>query len=338
MRERDAMERFERETHPPEEVVERVRDDILEDEAFVRGHLGLLPGAPPEAIVRVRAALLERQRDRASVNGWRWGWALVPLGVAAAAVSFVMSTPEPAPPAAPAPLAATLASDGSQGALQPTEDVRLSFHGTGSLSGTESAPRLAWESGSVEIAVTPDQQIDLRVQTREAEVRVLGTVFEVIRDARGTRVSVTEGKVSVDCQDGEDRVILAGERAECAPTTAAGLLGRARSFEAEGRHDQMLVAAEAGLARAEPGSAVAAELMVARISSLVALGSRAEALAQTQRYLIQHPAGPRANELHRTAAALSLQDGDCATAWPHLDALPSRTAAEQAWLESCPPE
>jgi len=336
MRERDAMERFERETDPPEEVVERVRDEILEDEAFARVHLGLLPQVPPEAVGRVRAALLERQREQGTAPDWRW--ALVPVGVAAAAAAFVVSTPEPASPVAPAPLAATLVSDGAEDVLQPTEDVHLSFHGTGTLSGTDAAPRLAWESGSVEIAVTPDQQIDLRVQTREAEVRVLGTVFEVSRDARGTRVSVTEGKVSVSCDEGEDRVILAGERAECAPTTAAGLLGRARSLESQGSHDQMLIAAEAGLARAEPGSAIAAELMVARIGGLVALGSRNEALAQTQHYLILYPSGPRANELNRTAAALSLQDGDCAAAWPHLDALPARTAAEQAWLESCPPE
>ena len=330
---RDEVGRFVEETAPPEEVLGRVRDEVLGNEAFARMMLAELPPVPEDAVRRTQARIVAAARDRQSSRGW--GWLVGPVGVAAAAalalgVVFV----KPAPVA----LSQTLSADSGAVEAQLTEHVRLAYEGSGELSGTDRAPRLAWESGTVHVAVTPEQGIDLRVQTRDAEVRVIGTVFDVSRDTLGTRVKVDEGKVGVACQDGTERVLRAGESMECLPNTAAGLLGRARAFQARGEYGHMLMAAEKGLAVAEPSSALAAELTVVRIDGLVALGSASEARSLVERYLTGNPGSTRASELHRIAAAVALQQGDCAGAWPHLDALPQRTADENAWLAACPPE
>lgn len=334
---RDEVERYVDETTPPEEVVERVKIDVraaagLDDEAFSRVLLAELPAVPEHALVRTRARIEEAARDRQP--GWGWGWVAAPLGIAAAAALALVVTAEPAPVA----LSQALSAEGAEVETRPTPHVRLAYAGAGELSGTDQAPRLTWETGTVHVAVTPEQGVDFRVNTRDAEIRVIGTEFDVTRDTLGTRVAVDEGKVGVACEDGSERVLRAGESWECLPTTAAGLLGRARAFQAQGDHGQMLMAAEKGLALGGVDPALLAELTVVRIDGLVALGSHAEARGLVERYLVAHPGSSRAAELRRIAAAVALQQGDCAGAWPHLDALPERTADEQAWWASCPPE
>ncbi len=328
---RDQVSRYVDETTPNEEVVERVKDEVLGDAEYARVMLAHLPEVPADAVLRTQARITAEARDRKR----SWGWMAAPLGLAAAAalVIGVMSVPS-----APVELAQTLAADGEQIEVQPTEHVRLAYDGQGQLGGTDRAPRLQWESGSVHVEVTPDQGIDFRVQTADAEVRVLGTVFDVNSTHLGTQVTVNEGKVAVLCEDGVERVLRAGETGECLPSTAAGLLGRARAFQAQGAHDLSLMAAEKGLAIKGTEPAVVSELSLVRIEELVALGSASEAVSMVERYLQLHPGSNRAPELHRTAAAVLLQRGDCVSAWPHLDALPDRTPDEDGWLAACPPE
>lgn len=162
--------------------------------------------------------------------------------------------------------------------LSVSTDVKLDFAGQGRIAGTESAPRIAWRSGRVRAQVTPDQGIDLRVETPDAEVRVVGTIFSVDRDALGTRVEVEKGKVEVRCVDGSVRFVVPGEVAWCEPGTAAGLLARARKLQADGAAlASILTSVDAGL-ELQASSAVQTELRWVRAESLRSHGRTAAAV------------------------------------------------------------
>jgi hypothetical protein len=197
--------------------------------------------------------------------------------------------------------------------------VQLSYRGSGTVGGAVRKPRIDWEVGTLRVEVEPDRGIDLRVDTREAEIRVIGTGFTVERDALGTRVAVAHGQVAVNCSDGGSASLLPGASITCRPTHAAGLLGRARALEASGAGPQpVLESAERGLA-AGPSEAVREELELIRIEALAASGREAEALEAVARALPL--ATVRATELRHVAARVAMRSSGCAAALPHLAAL-----------------
>ena len=206
------------------------------------------------------------------------------LAMAATALLFLPAAPPAEPP--DEPLSADLASLEDAGTVEVGDRFALSYEGRGRLDGTLQHPRIHWESGAVNVDVNPEHHLDLRVLTRDAEVRVVGTVFSVNKDLLGTSVSVTRGVVAVDCTDGESVSLTAGEQHTCLPTTAGGLLARARSLQGAGEPAaSVLHTVEAGLAMAKPGSAVAMELRVLHMQQLAASSQPESVLAEARTYL-----------------------------------------------------
>jgi ferric-dicitrate binding protein FerR (iron transport regulator) len=276
--------------------------------------LNLLAQAAPataasaEDVARLRAGLDARRVHHRRVRFAQ----LSSAGVAAAAamVAVVLPAELPAPPPAPVPLAASF--DGpSDGPVQAGPGVRLELDGTGELTGDALAPRLAWSAGKVEVSVEPNAGIDLRVQTREGEVRVVGTVFSVERDPLGTTVGVSRGKVEVSCEGQPARYLTAGQTSTCWPTSAGGLLGRARALDTGAAPaEAVLETIDAGLAQGKGTGPIHDELTVLRIQKLQAAGRPDDALPAARAYLAAGSA-LRRGEVARLGAELLDDDSSC---------------------------
>ena len=112
------------------------------------------------------------------------------------------------------------------------EAVALEVRGTGEIAGTTARPEVTWEAGEMRVEVEPARRVDLVVHTREARVSVKGTVFTVSRSLLGTRVEVERGAVVARCLlTGVDHLLEAEGARLCLPTTAPGLLARARALQ-----------------------------------------------------------------------------------------------------------
>lgn len=243
--------------------------------------------ASPADVARLRAALPARSRARRTTRVVAGGAALA--SAAAAALLAVQLGAPPAAPTAAAPVALAATFTAEAPLAHPTEvspGVRMTATGKGTLSGTSAAPRLAWSAGAVELEVQPGAGIDLRVETKEAEVRVVGTVFSVDRSPLGTTVGVTRGKVAVDCKTGGAGMLTAGETRTCWPTTPGGLLGRARALAgAEALAATVLATVDAGLGAAPASGPIHDELAVLRIQQLDRADRRPEAIAAARAHL-----------------------------------------------------
>ena len=167
--------------------------------------------ATPVDLTRMRA----RIRSQNAAPQRRWLAVLAPVAGIAVVGLVVTMTADPVP----VPVSASFDSTGAQ-TVQAGSGVSLTAQGTGVLSGTEQAPRLAWSAGSVEVSVEPGAGLDVQVSTDEAQVRVVGTVFTVDRGPLGTTVGVRRGEVAVDCVNGPQASITAGQTTTCWPTSA----------------------------------------------------------------------------------------------------------------------
>lgn len=312
------LRRLARATVARPDALARVRSRLhggLPDDEELRAVLHVLPGADPLAAQRIRGRL----RDRPPARGLSPLVLLVPAGLGGAMLlaAFVLFAVRFLAP--PRPLALPLSSQAAWTDLAPTSAVRLAFRGAGELGGHERAPVVDWEVGTLQVEVEPDRGIALAVRTREAEVRVIGTGFDVTRDRLGTSVSVRHGRVAVRCGDRVETVLDAGQSRLCPPTGAAGLLGRARALlDAETDGADALASAEAGLAE-RPEGTLHGELVLVRVEALTRLGRHADALAAAEAALGDAPL--RAADLRRLAARNALAATGCASALPHLAAL-----------------
>jgi len=214
--------------------------------------------------------------------------------------------------------------------------VEVQAGGTGSVSGDARDMRLRWNDGELYVEVEPHQGVALAVQTEEAEVRVVGTGFTVVRDALGTRVDVRHGRVAVTCVRGAALELGTGEAHTCLPTTAAGSLGRALARRDTADATEQLTELDDALALPDAVGPVRAELRVLRAGALLAAGRRDEALAEAEGTLAED-AATRPVELHRLAARLRMEHDDCAGALPHLEALAAAGSLgdDAAALEHC---
>jgi hypothetical protein len=310
----EILRRFLLETEPSPFAVRRVRRRLEEPEREpIRALLHALPEPAAGAEARIRARLARPARAPS-----RLAPALGLAVVAAAAVALAYALV----PRAPEPVALILSSEVAWSSVDPAPAVALGFQGTGSVSGDERSPRILWESGTLEVRVEPDRGVALVVETREAEVRVVGTAFSVTSDVLGTRVDVDHGRVAVRCVGSEEVRIAAGERRTCLPTTAARLLARATALEVQGAPPlELLQTADAGLALDPPGF-LRSEFAYRRISALDALERDAESLADAERYLDGGLGEEkRRNEVRRLAARLAWNAGGCTAALPHLEQL-----------------
>ena len=205
-------------------------------------------------------------------------------------------------------------------AIEPTPHVELNYQGKGNFAGTRRAPAIEWEAGTLRVEVEPEQGIDLAVHTAEADVRVIGTGFAVTRDALGTAVSVSHGRVAVVCQDGSDALLGSAESHVCLPMRPGGLLGRANGLVDHGAPpDQVLDAAERGLAAGAEGP-IRAELILLRVQALRSLGRAAEGLAAAEAWLASGETARR-GEMRHLAARSAMVAGGCTQALPHLESL-----------------
>lgn len=240
---------------------------------------------PPIRDERAKRAFLEQttassvtqQRLRARLRNPRARtpvrrWAL--LGLLAAATLFTVFVSRPK--AEEAPLALTRMPD----------HVQVAFEGEGSVSGTAQAPRIAWESGTVHVQVEPNQGIQLTVDTAEAQVRVIGTAFDVQRDGFVTEVTVDHGRVGVTCRGEPERFLTDGERTRCLPNDLPTLLRRVALLTRtpSPAHDR-LETLDRAQPLAQPGSSAHGELLAHRVQALQDGGRSDSALDAAATYV-----------------------------------------------------
>ena len=253
-----------------------------------------------ESVRSLRLRLEERPATRPSVAGpLTLGLA---LGAAAAAVALIVLIRAGEPPALDQALVAELEPQ----QVEPVLGVTLDFQGLGHLGGTADAPEIEWQAGTVEIEVQPAAGKALLVRTREGTVRVVGTRFDVTRDALGTRTRVTVGTVAVRCVGLDERDLTAGESHTCAPVTPAGMLARARALQGgAGSTDLILAAVARGLSMPGLQAAVQVELRIVEIEALRDVGRTPEALERA--VSLRPEAGHRAQDVQELIEALQLE-------------------------------
>lgn len=286
------------------------------------------PSAAPSAGARVVPL---RRSPRA------WAWPAAAVGLAAAAALAVWAGRPPAVEPLDLPLAS-----GSPEWRSPAGSLALAASGAGHLGGTTAAPRIAWESGRIEVEVDPAAQLDVQVETREGTVAVKGTVFAVTRDARGTAVEVSRGQVEVRCAavgaeaPAPALSLGAGGAHTCWPTTPGGLLGRARALD-DAKASPAEVLATLDAARGlSPQGPVADELGALHVHTLLRNGdARAAvdaALTHLDRATLRHdevraigraslvsllpPGAPCDPSLRGAAARLGAAEAQQACGWP----------------------
>jgi TolA-binding protein len=186
------------------------------------------------------------------------------------------------------------------------------------------AQRLALRSGRVDVALPHEAPVQqLSVDTPDAEVQVVGTVFSVeVQPVPGTGqpstvVAVSEGEVRVIRRGGSVTSVLAGQRwasapvpvgeaceapAASAPRGGAQSPSRSELTEQNRLYRAALEARNAGddaralrtiegfIAR-YPKSLLAQEAQVERFRLLERMGRHGEAAQQARRYLAEHEGG-----------------------------------------------
>ncbi len=322
----DPWARYRASVEPTEESIERVRARLAASE-IPDPELRLLASPRPSAEARVRARL-ERARPPTLVRPVL----LLAAPLAAAAALFVaLAQPAPA-----RQLSADLSAE-TPATFALTAEVGLSYTGAGAVSGTERAPVIRWQAGTLRLDIAPDRGIALAVETPEAHVEVVGTVFEVARSTLGTRVDVMRGQVAVRCaDDGERRLLSAGGSRTCLPTRAAGLLVRARTLDEAGAPSADVIdALDRGLALS-PDEPLRSELEALRINALAEAGREAEARDAADRFLAR-AGGARRDEVTRIAARLALRAEGCTATVALLDGIPpeQRVASDEIARADC---
>lgn len=291
---------------------QREDDHAADDPVRLLARVGAVTRATDADVARLRRAV---PRSPAPVRS-RWRVAApAAVGMAAMAATSLMFVPPPTPEPPPAaPLSVTF--DGSvQGPVQAAPGVSLAISGKGKLSGTQQAPVLDWQRGRVDVEVTPGAGIDFRLKTQDGVVHVIGTAFSVERDALGTHVDVTRGKVEVGCAaEAVPKLLTADMTTTCWPTTAGGLLGRARALHKSGAPpDAVLNTVSVGLNTADPASAIGRELAVLEVQQLVSAARTEEAIPAALAYL-DSGAALRRPEVARLGASIVTDASGCESA------------------------
>lgn len=233
--------------------------------------------------------------------------------LAAAALAFVLW------PRAGSPPRAFVLGEGS---VSLDDGVSADVEGRGSAVAEDRGTTVSWVEGSITLEVDPNrvggQDREVRVETDEALVRVLGTVLTVDRGPFGTEVSVERGKVETTClsHHGPPEIVMAGEHSLCLRDAGSGLgylllLERQRAPASE----RLLVIERA---RSIPGGLAATrqQLDERRIDALVELGRTDDAIAMIERM----PLSDRVGQLSAGANEAMLAGG-CDRAEPWLEAL-----------------
>lgn len=315
MSERDALQRL-LSDRDLSGAASRLRDR-LQAGASITPLINELPKPTFSATHRVRTRLRKPAPSRAWVGG---------LVLASGALVALGSTQLPQDPA---PLAQPLARAGQ---AEITPDLQASWQGSGRITGTEEAPIVHWDKGSLHLELTPNQGVDLQVRTREASVLVLGTVFDVDRDVLGTTVSVTRGSVQVNCTQGPSAPLNAGEQHTCLPVSAAASASRLQSLQiqdSQTRRDEIARAMTLDDAQGD----VLSELLALRLE----LNAQDQDWSAVQLDALAYLeiGGPREVEIRTLAAQLQQRAGDCTGVRALLGAVDNLSDREQSVLNTC---
>jgi len=265
---------FARSTEPSPDAVDRLR--AATDRACARDPLRVtllrrLPVPGDLALARLQALSRARSRKRPVAVG-------IAAAAAVAAVVVVFAL------AGPALLHRRLEAEVPT-ALPLVRGVDLVITGRGLAQGTEATPRIRWETGRIELDIDPAAHRDVTVETSEAMVHVVGTAFTLVRDAFGTTVEVTRGRVDVACRDGSGASLEATHTITCWPVRPAGLLGRAQALRSDPARS--LEALDRALPWTSAGNPIRGEILALRAEDLLTLGRAEEARAAAGAYLAE---------------------------------------------------
>jgi len=247
--------------------------------------------APTDADVQ---ALYERVRATGTPKRHRTRAVLAGALVAAAAL-FAITLPGPEPVDMPLTDASVALGD----------FVRVDASGHGAVVGQDRTWDLTWDEGAIHVDVVPDQGVALSVNTPDAKVTVVGTVFDVTKDIHGTAVRVARGKVRVECTRGPTHLVTGGHDVRCRPGTPASALRSAHHWLEEGATDEVL---EDLREMDTPDPVVQAEIIAARADAFGA--QQPEMLYQAiDAYL--DLGGPRAADLEALGGIVAAQNQRC---------------------------
>jgi len=217
-------------------------------------------------------------------------------------------------------------------------EVGLDVQGRGVAEGTPADLTVAWQEGILRAEVRPDRGNRMRVETEEAVVTVVGTVFTVERTPLGTSAWVDRGQVHVACADGSEHDLTATSGAvTCLPTRPGALLGRADALmERDATPELVLEAIERGLEAVDAGTATEGELLARRVEQRALLGD-VDAVLEAATAYVDGGHSLRVDSVARTAARVATEAGRCADAAPwHEHGLPlaDRLALARCWTDA----
>lgn len=155
---------------------------------------GALDAALTRAAGVTTSTLSALSRNRAPARGRRWQWAAGGLSAAAAVVCAILLAP-----ALASRTVVYVTAPGEQKTVSLADGSTIAMNGASKLSvrltGRERLVEMASAEASFDVA--RDASRPFRVTVGQSRIEVLGTAFDVRRDAEETRVSVTRGLVRV---------------------------------------------------------------------------------------------------------------------------------------------
>lgn len=239
-------------------------------------HLDQIDGPKPAEVARIKRRLSSEQHSRLLITA-----ILTPAGLAMAAAAVILlgalPSAEPIPEPPPDVTAAL-----SEGAVALTGQIQLTIAGQGTVSGTARDVTIDWQSGRIDVSVTPQQGIDLSVRTEDALISVVGTEFSVEHSALGSQVEVERGAVAVQCRDMTMHSLTAGQSVTCRAAATLGSVVQLQDMGAPA--DEVLAEIQRALA-SRPQKTTRGALLSEKIAVLLDSGRRAEAQAAAWVYL-----------------------------------------------------
>lgn len=311
------------------------------------GELPSMPVSPPPftAIARAAGKAAAAQRRKQSARRW---FPYLATGFAAAAAAAALAFfvfGGPGSPAAPVlavgeRVESTSTSGVRQAVLESGAQVRVETGLVERVPSAKEEERLFMAKGSVSLQVPKLKGgRTVAVCTPDAEVRVHGTRFQVIRDAKGTSVSVAEGLVEVKPYGGGRSPVFV-KAGETAKVESPAAYRKALRDAAQASLDQGDFATAqqrlSGLLATELSDTERAEAYALLAWSLSGSGNRAAAVEQYRHALELLPEAERPLWADNAAAELALlleqvDAANAARAWrDYLRRFPDGVHASQA--------
>lgn len=302
-----AMQEINAQTRPHDLAVRRCREQLESDLPPLEERPRPWPQPDPRAVRRVRWRL--RHARQTFLYGPLLGTFVVVttvfvlwFGVLPAQLNEPVESPV---------TSLTLSSQGAA-SLSPAPYLDVHYTGEGQLVGQGASWHVHWQRGKVQVELDPNALREVHIHTAEAHIEVIGTVFDVARDTLGTKVTVERGLVRVTCRQSQETLTLtADDEHICWPTTPTGLLARAIYLgDRDAPVETQLATLDAGLGMSKPEEPVYGEMLSSRMTTLLSVDRKHEALDAARRYLeLNQP--PRETTVRDVAVQLAVLVGTC---------------------------